>query len=62
VPRLLIGADAAAPAAVKEYAREVNCAFVTAAYEILLWERATLAYASLHGGNVPRAGRAGGVC
>jgi uncharacterized protein len=47
VPRLCIEPDSKAPDLVKQYAREVNCAFTAAAYEILLWEQSAKAYAAL---------------
>jgi hypothetical protein len=62
VPRLLIGPDSAAPAKVKDYARKVNCAFVTAAYELLLWERSVHAFGALTGDGRPAARSTGGAC
>lgn len=62
VPRLLIGPETAAPVKVRDYARSVNCAFVTAAYELLLWERSDRAYGALTGAGRPAARRAGGAC
>ena len=49
VPRLLIGPDSDAPVAVREYARKVNCGFITAAFELLLWDQATRTHAKLTG-------------
>jgi sulfatase maturation enzyme AslB (radical SAM superfamily) len=49
VPRLRIGPGSDAPVAVLEYARRVNCAFTSAAYELLLWDQATRTHASLAG-------------
>lgn len=49
MPRLRIGSDSDAPAAVMEYARRVNCAFTSAVYELLLWDQATRTHASLAG-------------
>ena len=49
MPRLRIGSGSDAPIAVMEYARRVNCAFTSAAYESLLWDEATRTHASLAG-------------